>query len=152
MQWTATVRNIQASGSRPQNATIKISLLTRLSESGSGGQSSVTVLCVGREKTKQNKGSRICINTTSLIFSQWWYSRQDMLAILTLTMIDQIFLPYSGKGDCTYYCLLLSESTFWHFPTLRIYWDTIVNRHLNRLPWPDIVTLVHKAFTAWWFR
>ena len=68
MQWTATVRNIQASGSRPQNATIKISLLTRLSESGSGGQSSVTVLCVGREKTKQNKGSRICINTTSLIF------------------------------------------------------------------------------------
>ena len=101
MQWTATVRNIQASGSRPQNATIKISLLTRLSESGSGGQSSVTVLCVGREKTKQNKGSRICINTTSLIFSQWWYSRQDMLAILT--MFDHIFVRYSGKGDGTYY-------------------------------------------------
>ena len=132
MQWTATVRNIQASGSRPQNATIKISLLTRLSESGSGGQSSVTVLCVGREKTKQNKGSRICINTTSLIFSQWWYSRQDMLAILT--MFDHIFVRYSGKGDGTYYCLLLSGSTFWHFPTLRIYWDTIVNRHLNGLP------------------
>ena len=116
MQWTATVRNIQASGSRPQNATIKISLLTRLSESGSGGQSSVTVLCVGREKTKQNKGSRICINTTSLIFSQWWYSRQDMLAILT--MFDHVFVPYSGKGDGTYYCLLLSESTFWHFKNL----------------------------------
>ena len=122
MQWTATVRNIQASGSRPQNATIKISLLTRLSESGSGGQSSVTVLCVGREKTKQNKGSRICINTTSLIFSQWWYSRQDMLAILT--MFDHIFVRYSGKGDGTYYCLLLSLNTCWHFPTLIIYWDT----------------------------
>ena len=150
MQWTATVRNIQASGSRPQNATIKISLLTRLSESGSGGQSSVTVLCVGREKTKQNKGSRICINTTSLIFSQWWYSRQDMLAILT--MFDHIFVRCPGKGDGTYYCLLLSESTFWHFLTLRIYWDTIVERHLNRMAWPDIVALVHKAFTAGWFR
>ena len=145
MQWTATVRNIQASGSRPQNATIKISLLTRLSESGSGGQSSVTVLCVGREKTKQNKGSRICINTTSLIFSQWWYSRQDMLAILT--MFDHVFVRYDTQEREMAPSIVFSFQRA-PFGTLRIYWDTIVERHLNRLAWPDIVAIVHKAFTA----
>ena len=132
MQWTATVRNIQASGSRPQNATIKISLLTRLSESGSGGQSSVTVLCVGREKTKQNKGSRICINNQFDFFSMMIFPPRHV------SDIDNVWsyictMPRKGRWH-----LLLSfqraERTFWHFLTLRIYWDTIVNRHLNGLP------------------